>query len=108
MHEAQQHEKVFRWILDDLKTQSHKRPMGFFIPEDLDTTSNIETIYSKYCEWVRNGIFTLLNFEILDNTTAEITFQDVAPLSWGWAVLQYNIQDDQSIEYIKSTMIRKS
>lgn len=128
LHDAQTNETIFKWILKDLKDNRNQRPMWGYIPEDLDTTSDIPTLYQKYSTWARHGIFTILDFalspkdsswikqkifSVLNIKTspkqiAEITFQNVAFMSWGWVVLKYEAHADKSIKYIWHGMIRRS
>jgi hypothetical protein len=78
---AKENESTFRAILKDLKENKNKRPMGMYVPEDLDTESDLGTLYKKYSEGVRYGIFTILNFEVSGKELAHVAFQDVACMS---------------------------
>lgn len=73
--------------------------MGVFIPDDLDTDSDIDKLYKKYSEWVRRDIFTILNFEKSSEDTASIAFQKVASTSGGGAILNYEIGEDGGVKF---------
>lgn len=96
--EASAHEDVFRKVLTDLKEHRAERPMGHFVPEDLDTTASIDEIFERYSKGVRHGIFTILNFSV-EGDTASISFKDVAPLSGEGGELKYKIDEDRNVQY---------
>ena len=98
---AKQNEAVFRSILRDLKENRDKRPMGHYIPTDLDTESPIDELFKKYSKGDRFGIFTITGFDIKDNK-AIISFRNIAVMSGGGAVLGYSINNKTgSAKYIK-------
>lgn len=96
---AIENEEVFRNILRDLKNHKKERPMGRFIPEDLDTKSKLDDIFLKYSEGQRIGKFTILNFLRHSKDIATISFQDVAVLSGDGAELEYIVSEDNSVRY---------
>ena len=74
--------------------------MGFFVPADLETEASIDEIFEKYSQGHRYGIFTILNFDMPDESTARIEFRDVACMSGGGAALAYEVRDD-AVAYSK-------
>lgn len=100
-------EEVFRNVLRDLKNNKDKRPMGVFVPDDLETEASIEDIYKKYSEGKRMGKFTITEFSI-DGKTAIIGFQDIAPLSGGGASLKYDVNEDKTVVYAGQEMVMMS
>lgn len=102
---AKENESVFRNILRDLKSCRKERPMGTYIPEDLDTEANLEEIFKKYSEGNRYGRFTILNFLRPNRNLAVISFEDIAFLSGAGAELEYLIRQDDSIEYKRQTSV---
>lgn len=103
---AVENEEVFRNILRDLKNNKGKRPMGVFIPDDLDTEAHLNEIFRKYSEGDRTGIFTIIDFKI-KGATAIIGFKDVAILSGGGASLKYKVNENKTVTYLEpeSTMM---
>lgn len=100
-------EEVFRNILNDLKTNRASRPMGIYVPEDIDTSLGLEELYKKYSEGNRRGIFTISGFRIEDNI-AIFRFEDVAFLSGGGASLKYNVYDDKTVKYLEPEFVMMS
>ena len=105
---ARENEAVFRNILRDLRDNSAKRPMGDYIPEDLETDLKLDEIFQKYSEGHRRGVFTIANFAMSNKTKATIAFQDIAVLSGGGAKLEYLIKEDNSVEYQRPIFLIKS
>lgn len=105
---ARDYEEVFRNILRDMKSNREKRPMGAYIPKDLDTELPLDLFFNQYSEGQRMGRFTILNFSRPDEVTAMLTFQDVAPLSGGGAELEYLVKQDSSVEFKKSGCVWRS
>ncbi|MDO8408156.1 MAG: hypothetical protein Q7S95_02890 [bacterium] len=103
---ARTHEAIFRNVLRDMKTNKQKRPMGIFIPEDLDTESSLEAIFEKYSKGERYGTFTISDFAI-EGDVASIQFQDIATLSGGGAGLVYNVFGD-TVTYQKLSFVMMS
>ena len=101
-------EEVFRNILRDMKLNREKRPMGAYIPKDLDAELTLDLLFKQYLEGQRMGKFTILNFSRPDEVTAMLTFQDVAPLSGGGAELEYLVKQDSSVEFKKSVCVWRS
>lgn len=99
---ARNNEEVFRNVLRDMKLNRDKRPMGAYIPHDLETELPLDQIFIQYSEGQRMGKFTLLNFSRPNEVTAMLTFQDVALLSGGGAELEYLVKQDSSVEFKKS------
>ena len=98
---AKKNEAVFRNVLRDLKNNGSQRPMGFYVPEDLETEAGLDVIFEKYSRGNRYGRFTITNFQVdVSQKTATIEFKDVACLSGGGAGLRYLIKGD-SVEYQK-------
>ncbi len=100
---ARENESLFRNILIDLKSNRDKRPMGYCIPENLDSESDLDEIFKKYSEGRnRMGEFTITNFAKLSENSVEISFQDVAPLSGGGVTLEYIIDEKDSLKFKKA------
>ena len=98
---ARENEEVFRNVLKDLHDNRGKRPMGIYIPEDLETEASLDKIFQMYSEGQRIGRFTITSFSRPEKTRATIGFKDVAPLSGGGAELEYLVNDDNSVKYEK-------
>lgn len=103
---AQAHEEVFRAVLRDLKMNRDKRPMGYYVPEDLETETTLDKIIRKYSTGDRYGIFTIVNFAV-DNGNAIIDFQDIACMSGGGATLVYKIAGVE-VKYLHPSSITMS
>jgi len=101
---ARKNEGVFRAVLRDIKNNRGKRPGGIYVPSNLDTESDIETIFEKYSKGKRYGIFTIADFAILEDR-AVLSFRDVAALSGGGATLEYKIGKNNSVEFDKNVGI---
>jgi hypothetical protein len=87
---ARKNEEIFRNILEDLKNNKSKRPMGLYIPKNLEIDMPLEDIFKKYSEGNRHGQFTIGDFLISkDKSKASISFYDIACLSGGGAELEY-------------------
>jgi len=99
---ARENEEVFRNILRDLRNNKTKRPMGIYVPEDLETELELDKFFEKYSEGNRIGRFTITSFTCLDKFKATIGFQDIAPLSGGGAELEYLVKEDNSVKYQRS------
>ena len=99
---ARENEAVFRNILKDLKINRAKRPMGVYVPEDLETESSLDIIFDKYSKGNRYGKFTITNFTRPQKDATTIEFKDVATLSGGGAELEYLVQEDDSVEFQKA------
>jgi|SRR3989344_7950986 len=98
---ARENEEVFRNILNDMKLHRENRPLGFYIPVDLDVDLPIDDLFLKYSEGQRMRKFTILNFTRLGDI-ATLSFQDVAPLSGGGTELEYLVKPDNSVEFKKN------
>ncbi|MCX6815876.1 MAG: hypothetical protein NT120_03420 [Candidatus Aenigmarchaeota archaeon] len=96
---ARENEEVFRNVLRDLRGNIAKMPMGMYVPENLETEAPLDEIFKTYSQGMRHGIFTICNFTKPDKTTATIQFQDVAITSGGGAELEYEVNEDNSVEY---------
>ncbi|MFA6227710.1 MAG: hypothetical protein WC668_00815 [Patescibacteria group bacterium] len=96
---AKDNEAVFRSILRDLRDNRTVRPMGLFVPEDLDTEAELEKLFAKYSSGNRYGIFTITNFQVKEGF-ATIAFQDIAFLSGGGASLKYSV-DGNDVQYLE-------
>jgi len=96
---ARENEDVFRNVLRDLRDHRTERPMGSYVPQDLETEANIDEIFRKYSEGMRTGRFTIMNFTRPDKTKATISFQNIAILSGGGAELCYLVKEDDSVQY---------
>ena len=105
---ARENEVVFRNLLRDLRDNRAKRPMGHFIPEDLDAEATLDTIFQKYSEGLRYGRFTITDFTRPDKAKATIGFRDIATLSGGGATLEYLVKEDNSVEYQRPAFIMMS
>ena len=98
---ARRNETAFRNILRDLKNNREQRPMGLYIPKDLETEANLEVIFEKYSLGDGYGIFTIHDF-LVDGGFAIIRFRDIAFLSGGGAGLKYLVKKGGTVEYLKS------
>ena len=98
---ARENEEVFRNVLRDLRDNRGKRPMGIYVPEDLETEARLNKIFQQYSEGERMGRFTITSFSRPKKTRATIEFRDVALLSGGGAELEYLVNDDNSVKYDK-------
>ena len=96
---AKDNEMVFRNVLRDLRDNRAQRPMGRYVPEDLETEAELETIFEKYSSGARYGVFTIINF-VVNKGVATIAFEDVACLSGGGASLKYSVKDS-AVEYLE-------
>ena len=96
---ARENEAVFRNVLRDLRDNKTKRPMGHFIPEDLNPEATLDELFQKYSEGQRYGRFTIITFTRPKIEAATIGFQDIAMLSGGGATLEYLVREDDSVEY---------
>lgn len=96
---AKDNEAVFRNVLRDLRNNREQRPMGDYVPADLETEAGLETIFKKYSSGPRYGIFTITDFTVGDGIST-IAFQDVACLSGGGASLIYSVNGD-AVEYLE-------
>ena len=105
---ARENEEVFRNVLKDLHDNRGKRPMGIYIPEDLETEASLDEIFQQYSQGQRMGKFTITSFSRPEKTRATIGFRDVAPLSGGGAELEYLVSDDNSVRYEKSGFVMMS
>lgn len=101
---ARENEAIFRNVLRDLRDHRNERPMGVYVPENLETEAPLDEIFKTYSQGMRHGIFTIGNFTKPDKTTATILFQDVAILSGGGAELAYEVKDDNSVAYQKALL----
>lgn len=95
---AKNNEVVFRSILRDLRENRTQRPNGFYVPEDLETEIELESIFEKYSLGRRYGIFTITDF-VVEDGIAIIRFEDIAFLSGGGAGLKYSVKGDV-VEYL--------
>jgi len=100
---ARANEGIFRAILTDLRDHREERPGGVYVPEDLDVESDVNELFRKYSEGDRQGKFTVLDFERECGSVATISFQDVAPLSGGGTQLEYKINGDDSVEFLRQS-----
>ena len=98
---ARENEEVFRNVLRDLRDNRGKRPMGIYVPEDLETEASLDEIFQQYSEGQRMGRFAITSFSRPEKTRAKLGFEDVAPLSGGGAKLEYLVNDDNSVKYDK-------
>ncbi len=98
---AKENEEVFRNVLRDLRDNREKRPMGIYVPEDLETEASLDKIFQQYSEGQRMGRFTITSFSRPEKTRAKLRFQDIALLSGGGAELEYLVNDDNSVKYDK-------
>ena len=98
---AEANEKVFRNILNDLVLNRDHRPLGNSIPADLSNNGSIEEIYRKNSSGERNDLFTILNFEVRDNT-ATLYFQEIdnSPNKGGIGfAVRYKTEKDGSVKF---------
>jgi len=105
---AQTSEAVFRNVLRDMKTNRGKRPMGAYIPVDLETEATIEDFFEKYSAGNRHGKFTICDFKRPTKDSAVVAFEDVACLSGGGVELEYLVNPDESVQYRKPGIVFRS
>jgi len=106
---AKENEEVFRNVLRDLRENRIKRPLGEYVPEDLETDLSLDEIFAKYSKRSPKlanivslmGGFTITNFTRPNKSKATIRFQNIAPLSGGGAELEYLVKKDDSVQYKK-------
>ncbi|MBW2996688.1 hypothetical protein KY332_05320 [Candidatus Woesearchaeota archaeon] len=96
---ARENEVVFKNVLRDLRDNRAERPMGMYVPEDLETETELDEIFQKYSEGNRHGRFTICDFERPQPDSAILSFKNVAILSGGGAELEYLVKEDNSVEY---------
>jgi len=102
---ARENEEVFRNILRDLRDNKQERPMGYYVPRNLETEAPLEDLFRRYSKGIRRGIFTVCNFTMPDKDSATIMFEDIAFLSGGGAELEYLVKEDNSVEFQKQGII---
>lgn len=96
--EAEKNEAVFRNVLKDLRGNRDHRPMGSYVPGDLESDRSIQDIFRMYSEGDRYGRFTILDFS-REGETARITFENKAFMSGGRAEIEYLVMQDDSVEF---------
>ena len=47
---AIENEEIFRNVLRDLRDHRKERPMGRYVPEDLETEADLHDIFSRYSQ----------------------------------------------------------
>ena len=88
---SRENEVVFRNVLlRDLKENRAQRPMGIYVPEDLETETELEVIFEKYSSGIRYGRFTITDFAVGEEG-ATIRFENVAMMSGGGASFRYSV-----------------
>ena len=106
---AEQHEKLFRNVLRDMRQRS------LYCPRDFNPDEPIERIVEKYSTGNRYGKFTITDFAIgpakdglveLTEGEALIDVEDVACLSGGGHSLVYKVQADDSVNFSRNTNVR--
>ncbi len=106
---AIENEDIFRNVLRDLRDNRKERPMGAYVPEDLETEANLQDIFTKYSGGYRYGKFTIILFSRLTtDNLARIIFQDIACLSGGGADLEYVVNPDNSVVFKKAVTTWRS
>lgn len=98
---ARENEAVFRNVLRDLRDNRMRRPMGAYVPENLETEIGLDEIFKKYSKGTEYGRFIITDFTRPDKAKAIIGFQDIATLSGGGAKLEYLIKEDNFVQYQK-------
>jgi len=98
---AIENEFIFRNLLRDLRDNRLERPMGDYIPQNLETELEIFDIFEKYSQGERDGKFTITDFQRPIKYLAIIEFQNITTLSSGGARLRYLTKADFSVEYEK-------
>lgn len=98
---ARENEEVFRNILRDLKEHRSERPMGIYLPDNLETEAPLEEIFRRYSEGERTRQFTISGFSRTGDK-AELSFGDIAPLSGGGASLEYEVANDSQVRFSKA------
>lgn len=106
---ARDNEQIFRNILRDLKNNRKKRPMGVYIPKDLETEATLEDIFKKYPPeaFARFSIFAFEIAKDKNSTFATIYFRNIAALSGGGAGLKYSVNGDK-ISFLGAEMTMMS
>lgn len=106
--QARENEAVFRNVLRDMREHRKERPMGLYIPSDLQTDASIDEIFEMYSSGDRYGRFTIADFTRKSESSAEISFMDIALMSGGGAELRYAVKEDDSVEFQKAGATFKS
>ena len=107
LNDAQENEEVFRNILRDLKMNRGIRPMGGYIPTDLETEIPLKEIFFRYSPGNRMGVFTIFDFKV-DGKSAIIHFENITAMSSGGASFKYRIKKDNQVAYFETIMIIRS
>lgn len=104
---ARENEEVFRNILRDVKTNRETRPMGEYIPQEMDVEMELESIFKTYSDSMgyRAGRFTILNFSRPNKDEAIFSF---GALLKGGAELEYLVRPDNSVEFRKGRNVWRS
>ena len=98
---ARENEQVFRSVLRDLVLNRDKRTWGGYVPEDLETEVSLQQIFEKYSEGDRTWKFVILDFSRPNQETAQLSFENVGPLSGGGLNLEYVVKGDSKVELAK-------
>ena len=96
---ARENESVFRAVLRDLRDNHNKLPGDRTVPSDLDTESELETLFEKYSRGERRKKFTIINFTLPQKDYATITVQDATTLSGSMVAKGYHVNPDSSLKY---------
>ena len=97
--QARENEAVFRNVLRDMRDHREEMPNGGYIPEDLETEASIDEIFERYSSGDRRGRFTIADVTRKSESSAAITFMDIALMSGGGAELRYAVKGDDSVEF---------
>jgi len=106
--EAMRNEALFRSVLRDLRENRKTRICGEIIPEDLETEAGLDAIFERYSDGWRMGKFTIVDFNKVDASTAEVCFETVMPLAGRGAKLRYKIKPENQVDYAGKVFIMRS
>ena len=102
---ALRHERVFRAVVQDIAENRLARPMGQYVPEDLDSTVPLETLLRR--DRNDNG-FVIADFKMMEPQRVLISFMNCGALSGGGAELVYQITKEDTVNYLGAELIIRS
>ena len=98
-NQAMQNEAIFREVLRDLRERRKERICGNVIPANLETEAGLDSIFEAYSDGYRNGKFTIVDFRVTRQGTAEITFQSMEPITGCGAKFEYKLLPKNKVRY---------
>ncbi|MEK6892672.1 MAG: hypothetical protein AABX07_00545 [Nanoarchaeota archaeon] len=97
LKDASKYESIFRAILRDFISRARHNKI---IPEEIDVESNLEELFRTYSSGERNGLFSILDFQVF-NDRAIIAFENIDYHSKGGSgvEIRHRIKSPDSVEY---------